>query len=132
MTATHAQNARQTGTEAPTSSRGAPSGTRTAERPQNGSAASHRKACVGCRGDQWLTGPEHDGWPTIRPCPDCLPVTAARHRNGDYRTDVPHRAATTIEADQIDSHRPRTALHPWPQMLEHWPAPGPRTTEATA
>jgi hypothetical protein len=87
----------------------------------------HRRLCVSCRGEGWTTGPEVNGWPTVSPCKDCRPVTAARLQRGAYAPDAPVASATDAELAQLDPV-PRTALWPFPQYLAEWPAPGQRTT----
>jgi hypothetical protein len=91
----------------------------------------HRRLCVGCRGEGWTTGPEVNGWPTIAPCPECRPTTAALNAAGAYQPDAPiHKESDRFQgiASTTDDPVPRTALWPFPQYLAEWPAPGQRTT----
>lgn len=91
-----------------------------------------RRACARCHGEGWLSGPEVKGWPTIAPCPECRPVTAALNDAGAYAPDAPSRKDSDrlqAIADTTDDRSPRTAL--WPLSLDEWPPPGPRATTPT-
>lgn len=91
----------------------------------------HHRACVQCRGEGWLNGPEVKGWPTIAPCPECRPTTAALNEAGAYTPDAPlHKDSDRWQgiASTTDDPTPRTALWPYPEYLTEWPPPGQRTT----
>lgn len=90
----------------------------------------HVRACIGCRGEGWVDTGLVDDWPTIAPCPECRPVTAAVHAAGGYKPDAPRiddSERLTAIADHARTHdEPRTALWPPAQMAEA--PPGHRLT----
>lgn len=94
----------------------------------------HRRACIGCHGEGWVDTGLVDDWPTIAPCPECRPVTAALNDAGGYRPDAPllkdsDRLTGVADHASSTARDPRTALWP-PEQLAAAP-PGHRLTNPT-
>lgn len=87
-----------------------------------------RRACIGCRGEGYVDGGLVDDWPTIAPCPECRPVTAARLDSGAYRPDAPV-LGITLHEQGLAADPPRPAH--WPAEKLALPPPGHRWTNPT-
>lgn len=95
----------------------------------------HRRACIGCRGEGWIDAGLVDDWPTLAPCPECRPVTAALNDAGAYRADAPRiddsdRLTAVADHARSNARDPRTALWPVAQLAAEAP-PGHRLTNPT-
>ena len=96
---------------------------------------THRRACISCHGEGWLDAGLVDDWPTLAPCPECRPVTAALNDAGAYRADAPRiddsdRLTAVADHARSNAHEPRTALWPLTQLAAE-PPPGHRTSSPT-